>query len=134
MRFRGEAAAKTLLQYVEHIDSKPQCVKEERQLSTGMYHVWFSLVILMFVLLASLYVLPPACCYTPSRLVKQHLFSFELPTLTLRQFKKKIYKDSFSLKKGTIELQCLSSDIFSIHSVLVWILLSFAGIYDNRCH
>uniref|UniRef100_A0AAU7YF16 NOD2 n=1 Tax=Tachysurus fulvidraco TaxID=1234273 RepID=A0AAU7YF16_TACFU len=34
VRFRGEAAAKTLLQYVEHIDSKPQCVKEERQLST----------------------------------------------------------------------------------------------------
>ncbi|XP_058237463.1 nucleotide-binding oligomerization domain-containing protein 2 [Hemibagrus wyckioides] len=32
VRFRGEGAAKTLLQYLQHIDSKPQNVKEERQL------------------------------------------------------------------------------------------------------
>ncbi|KAF4090930.1 hypothetical protein AMELA_G00031230 [Ameiurus melas] len=34
VRFRGEGAAKVLLQYLQHIDSKPQRVKEEKELST----------------------------------------------------------------------------------------------------
>lgn len=40
MRFNGEGAAKALLQYLQHIDSKPQSVKEEKELSTGTYVVF----------------------------------------------------------------------------------------------